>query len=108
MTVRHFLLDTDLSAAEQAEVLDRADAFKAARAADRTGGGDRPLTGRAVARFFEKPSPRPRVSFDVGVAELGGHPVLIDSLTSQLARGETLEDTGRVLSRFVDAVVMRT
>ena len=68
-----------------------------------------PLAGpRAVAVIFDKPSTRTRLSFEVGIAELGGHPVVIDAQTSQLGRGETIEDTARVLSRYVDAIVRRT
>ncbi|MGH2711968.1 MAG: ornithine carbamoyltransferase [Actinomycetota bacterium] len=66
------------------------------------------LTGRSVALIFEKPSTRTRVSFEVGVASLGGHPVVLSSSELQLGRGETIEDTGRVLSRYVDAIVLRT
>jgi len=66
------------------------------------------LRGRSVALIFEKPSTRTRVSFEVGVAELGGHPLVISSSELQLGRGETIEDTGRVLSRYVDAIVLRT
>jgi ornithine carbamoyltransferase len=102
---RHFLLDTDLTAVEQAALLDDADRRKAAR---RDPGADRPLTGRSVALLFEKPSTRTRLSFDVAVAELGGHPVVVDAATTQLGRGETIEDTAAVLSRYVDAIVLRT
>jgi ornithine carbamoyltransferase len=66
------------------------------------------LSGRSVALIFEKPSTRTRVSFEVGVASLGGHPVVLSSSELQLGRGETIEDTGRVLSRYVDAIVLRT
>ena len=100
---RHFLRDDDLSPAEQAEVLDRADAMKADRF------GYRPLAGpRTVAVLFDKPSTRTRISFSVGVAELGGHPLLIDAGSSQLGRGEPIADTARVLSRQVAAIVWRT
>ncbi|MHB8452386.1 MAG: ornithine carbamoyltransferase, partial [Mycobacteriales bacterium] len=107
---RHFLVDTDLSAAEQAAVLDRAAELKSDRAADRAADrtGNRGLAGRSVALVFEKPSTRTRLSFEVGVAELGGHPLVIDAATTHLGRGETLEDTARVFSRYVDAIVVRT
>jgi ornithine carbamoyltransferase len=100
---RHFLRDDDLSPSEQAAVLDLADAF----AADRQHA--RPLEGpRTVAVIFDKPSTRTRVSFSVGIAELGGYPLVIDSGTSQMGRGESVEDTTRVLERMVSAIVWRT
>jgi ornithine carbamoyltransferase len=100
---RHFLADDDLSPAEQAQVLDLAAELKAKRY-----GGPTPLQGRAIAVVFEKPSTRTRLSFEVGIAELGAHPVIIDAGTTQLGRGETIEDTARVLSRYVSAIVIRT
>jgi ornithine carbamoyltransferase len=101
--IRHFLVDDDLSVAEQHAVLDTADAMKRDRYAQR------PLAGpRAVAVVFEKPSTRTRLSFEVGIAELGGHPVILDARSTQLGRGETIEDTAKVLSRYVDAIVIRT
>jgi ornithine carbamoyltransferase len=66
------------------------------------------LAGMSVALIFEKPSTRTRVSFEVGVASLGGHPLALSSSELQLGRGETIEDTGRVLSRYCDAIVLRT
>src|SRR5207302_2379769 len=66
------------------------------------------LRGKSVALVFEKPSTRTRVSFEVAVAELGAHPVVLSAQELQLGRGETIEDTGRVLSRYVDAIVVRT
>jgi ornithine carbamoyltransferase len=100
---RHFLRDDDLSPAEQAEVLDLADAMKADRF------GYRPLAGpRTVAVLFDKPTTRTRVSFAVGVAELGGQPLVIDAQTAQLGRGEPVADTARVLDRQVAAIVWRT
>jgi ornithine carbamoyltransferase len=66
------------------------------------------LNGKAVALIFEKPSTRTRVSFEVAVASMGGHPLVLSSSELQLGRGETIEDTGRVLSRYVDAIVLRT
>jgi ornithine carbamoyltransferase len=100
---RHFLRDDDLSPAELLEVLDLADAMKADRH------GFTPLAGpQSVAVIFDKPSTRTRVSFSVGVAELGGYPLVIDGATSQLGRGEPIEDTARVLDRQVSAIVWRT
>jgi ornithine carbamoyltransferase len=99
---RHFLRDDDLSPAEQLDVLQRAAALKADPL------GTRPLAGRAVAMIFEKQSLRTRVSFEVGIAQLGGHPVVIDARSTHFGRGESIEDAARVLSRYVDAVVIRT
>jgi ornithine carbamoyltransferase len=102
-TVRHFLRDDDLSTAEQAEVLDLADAMKRDRF------GYRPLAGpKTVAVLFDKHSTRTRISFAVGIAELGGHPLIIDAQQSQLGRGETIADTARALDRQVSAIVWRT
>jgi ornithine carbamoyltransferase len=101
--VRHLLRDDDLSPAEQAEVLDLAVELKTDRF------GHRPLAGpKSVALLFDKPSTRTRLSFEVGVAQLGGQPLVVDARSSQMGRGETIGDTGRMLSRFVDAVVWRT
>jgi ornithine carbamoyltransferase len=100
--VRHFLRDDDISPAELTQILHTADAFKK----DRT--GYTPLAGKAVAVVFEKNSTRTRLSFEVGIAQLGAQPVIVDGRTSQLGREETIEDTSRVLSRFVDAVAIRT
>ncbi|MGB9376252.1 MAG: ornithine carbamoyltransferase [Mycobacteriales bacterium] len=100
---RHFLRDDDLSTAEQLEVLDLADRMKADRFAAK------PLAGpKTVAVLFDKPSTRTRVSFSVGIAELGGYPLVIDASTSQLGRGEPIEDTARVLDRQAVAIVWRT
>ena len=66
------------------------------------------MAGTAVALIFEKPSTRTRVSFEVGGGAAGGHPLALSSADLQLGRGETIEDTGRVLSRYVDAIVLRT
>jgi len=105
--IRHFRRDDDLSPAELVEVLDLADTLKAGRAA---GTFDvRPLAGpRAVAVLFDKASTRTRISFSVGIAELGGYPLVIDAGTSQLGRGEPVADTARVLGRQVAAIVWRT
>lgn len=99
---RHYLRDDDLAPHELVEVLDLADGFKA----DRYGAA--PLAGKAVAVVFEKNSTRTRLSFEVGIAQLGGQPVIVDARNSQLGREETIEDTSRVLSRYVDAVAIRT
>ena len=99
---RHFLRDDDLTPAEQAEVLDLAARMKADPL------GFPVLQGKSVATIFEKNSTRTRLSFDVGVHQLGGHPIVVDGRTMQLGREETIEDTARVLSRYVDAVVWRT
>ncbi len=100
---RHFLADDDLTPAEQAAVLDLAADLKKRRY-----DGPKPLSGKAVAVVFEKPSTRTRLSFEVGIAELGAHPVILDAQSTQLGRGETIEDTARVLSRYVSAIVIRT
>jgi ornithine carbamoyltransferase len=103
---RHFLKDDDLSPAEQAEVLALAAELKRTR---HTAEAPMPLAGpRAVAVLFDKPSTRTRVSFSIGVAELGGYPLVIDAGSSQLGRGEPIEDTTRVLDRQAAAIVWRT
>jgi ornithine carbamoyltransferase len=100
---RHFLRDDDLTPAEQAEVLALAAASKTDRYARR------PLDGpKAVAVLFDKPSLRTRVSFSVGIAELGGFPLVIDTQTTHIGRGETIGDIARVLTRQVAAIVWRT
>jgi ornithine carbamoyltransferase len=100
---RHFLRDDDLSPAEQAVVLDLAERMKKDRF------GWQPLAGpQAVAVLFDKQSLRTRVSFTIGIAELGGHPVVIDTATTHIGRGETIEDVARVLTRQVVAIAWRT
>ncbi len=108
--IRHFTRDDDLTAAEQAEVLALAAELKRTR---HTAEAPTPLAApngvpRAVAVLFDKPSTRTRVSFSVGVAELGGYPLVIDAASSQLGRGEPVEDTTRVLDRQAAAIVWRT
>ncbi|HEX8973150.1 ornithine carbamoyltransferase [Oryzihumus sp.] len=100
---RHFLRDDDLTAAEQSAVIDRAIALKARPFSEPVLAGP-----RAVAVVFDKPSTRTRVSFSVGVAQLGGYPLVIDAASSQLGRGEPIEDTTRVLERQAAAIVWRT
>jgi ornithine carbamoyltransferase len=103
--VRHFIRDDDLSPAEQAEVLSLAARLKGAR----HGIGAGPLAGpRAVAVLFDKPSLRTRVSFAVGIAELGGYPLVIDAQGTHAGRGETISDMTRVLASQVAAIVWRT
>ncbi|BBY35398.1 ornithine carbamoyltransferase [Mycolicibacter minnesotensis] len=101
--IRHFLRDDDVTPAEQAEILALAAELKAAPFSRR------PLEGpRGVAVIFDKNSTRTRFSFEIGIAQLGGHAVVVDGRSTQLGRDETLEDTGQVLSRYVDAIVWRT
>jgi ornithine carbamoyltransferase len=100
---RHFLSIDDLSADELANLLELS---KRIKAAPHLYAGR--MAGLAVAMIFEKPSTRTRVSFEVGIAQLGAHAVALSASELQLGRGETIEDTGRVLSRYVDAVVVRT
>ena len=109
--IRHFLSVDDLAPDELIRVLDLADDLKAQRPAPGRGSpapfGDA-LAGRSVALIFEKPSTRTRLSFEVGVRELGGHPLVLTAEQMQLGRGETVDDTARVLSRYVHAIVLRT
>jgi ornithine carbamoyltransferase len=102
---RDFLTGEEIGAFELGKLLDRAAELKAGRG-DRLGGGA--LAGRSIALVFEKPSTRTRISFEVGVAELGATPVVLRGDELQLARGESIGDTGRVLSRYVDAIVIRS
>lgn len=100
---RHFLRDDDLSPAEQSEILDLAELIKADR------WGRKPLEGpQTVAVIFDKSSTRTRVSFAVGIADLGGSPLIISTANSQLGGKETPSDTARVLERMVSAIVWRT
>src|SRR5438874_13766473 len=93
----------DVSASELDVLLELSEKAKVSR-----GDFSERLAGKSVAMIFEKPSTRTRVSFEVAIAEAGGHPVVLSSGELQLGRGETIEDTGRVLSRYVQAVVVRT
>jgi ornithine carbamoyltransferase len=99
---RHLLTGTELTRDELLALLERAVALKAAPRASRA------LEGRAVGLIFEKPSTRTRLSFEVGIVELGGHPVLLRPGEMQLSRGESVKDTARILSAHVDAVGVRT
>lgn len=103
--MRHLLSLSDLGKEGLTRLLDSADAFKQKR---QLGDHARPLAGRSVALVFEKASTRTRLSLEVAVVELGGHPVVITSAGSQIARGEPISDTARVLSRMVHAIAFRT
>jgi ornithine carbamoyltransferase len=98
----HFLDGTELTSAQLTSLLDRALALKGAPAASRA------LAGRSVALLFEKPSTRTRLSFEAGVFELGGHPLVLRSAELQLTRGESVRDTALVFSRHVAAIGFRT
>lgn len=122
--MKHFLRDDDLSTNQQKYLIELAKALKVHRYEARPllGGGldsgyQRALTDlprqvppapRSVAVIMEKESTRTRISFQIGITELGGNPVMIDAQSSQLSRGETIEDTARVLSGYVDGIVIRT
>ena len=101
-TPRHFLDLDRVDAAELRRILDRGLAYK--RGADRS----RPLQGKMLAMIFEKPSTRTRLSFEVAMKQLGGDVIVMAASDSQLSRGETAADTARVLSRYVDAIMIRT
>src|SRR5687768_13482802 len=102
---RHFLTGEELSSADLPGLLDRALELKSGRA---DGVGRESLQGRTVALFFERPSTRTRVSFQVGVAELGAHALPLRTDELQLGRGESVADTARILSGFLHAVVIRS
>ena len=102
-TPRHFLDIRDHDTATLRQMLDAAAAFKKTGA-----GGARPLAGKTIALIFEKPSTRTRVSFEVAMRQLGGDVIMLAGNQTQLDRGETVADTARVLSRYVDAIMLRT
>jgi len=101
---RHFLDLLDLPKAELRGVLDSAAAMKTLT---KRGASPRPLVGKTLAMIFDRPSTRTRVSFDVGMRQLGGETIMLTGAEMQLGRGETIADTARVLSRFVDAIMIR-
>jgi ornithine carbamoyltransferase len=105
-SVRHFLDLTDLPADELRRILERGRAIKAAWKKDRATAA-KPLEGKTLAMIFDKPSTRTRVSFDVGMRQLGGEAIMLTGTEMQLGRGETIGDTARVLSRYVDAIMIR-
>jgi len=103
--MRHFIDLRDFSADTLQMMLDHAQAMKQARRAGT--GHEQPLAGKTVAMIFEKPSTRTRVSFETGIVQLGGTPLVLSAQDLQLGRGESIEDTARVLSRYVDAIMIR-
>jgi len=104
--VRHFIDLKDFSEPDLRRILDDAAAIKARRVKGRPA-AERPLAGKMLAMVFDRPSTRTRVSFDVGMRELGGETLMLTGKEMQLGRGETVADTARVLSRFVDAIMIR-
>ena len=102
--VRHFLDLIDISKDDLKGMIDSGRAMKAAR---QRGHDSKPLAGKTLAMIFDKPSTRTRVSFDVAMRQLGGEAIMLTAQEMQLGRGETLADTARVLSRFVDAIMIR-
>ncbi len=102
---RHFLDLTDIPAAELRGILD---ASRAMKKRPKGSPGNGPLAGRTLAMIFDKPSTRTRVSFDVAMRQLGGDSLMLTGAEMQLGRGETIADTARVLSRYVDAIMIRT
>lgn len=102
---KDFLTFSEISAAEADSLFRQAARFKQQLAA---GIVEPVLAGKSAVMIFEKPSTRTRVSFEIGIAQLGATPVVLDAGDMQIGRGETIEDTGRVLSRYADAVIIRT
>ncbi len=103
---RHFLDLLDQSPAELRAILDASKALKSARVKGEPT-SKRPLAGKTLAMIFDRPSTRTRVSFDLAMRELGGETIMLTGAEMQLGRGETLADTARVLSRYVDAIMIR-
>ena len=100
----HFLKTTDLTRNQLGEVLELAARYKA----ERGEGCARPLEGQTWALLFHKSSTRTRISFEVGINELGGHPMILDQNSMQTGRGETIEDTAKVMSRYIHGIIIRT
>jgi ornithine carbamoyltransferase len=105
MGVRHF---TDLSQLPASELRAMLDDARARKGRLKEGNRERPLDGKVLAMIFEKPSTRTRVSFDVGMRQLGGETIMLTGAEMQLGRSETIADTAKVLSRYVDAIMIRT
>ncbi len=102
---RHFL---DLSAMTTGDLRSIIDDARVRKAATKAGTAEKPLAGKMLAMIFEKPSTRTRVSFDVGMRQLGGETLFLSGTEMQLGRAETIGDTAKVLSRYVDAIMIRT
>src|SRR6201992_3219261 len=107
--LRHFLDLNEIPTKELRNILAASVAMKAKLKAQKEQGAqrERPLEGKTLAMIFEKPSTRTRVSFDVGMRQLGGESIMLTGAEMQLGRGETIADTARVLSRYVDAIMIR-
>ena len=107
--MRHFLDLNEIPTKELRNILSASIAMKAKLAAQKKLGTKpvKPLEGKTLAMIFEKPSTRTRVSFDVGMRQLGGESIMLTGAEMQLGRGETIADTARVLSRYVDAIMIR-
>ena len=103
--MRHFLDICDLSTDQLGALLDHAAEMKQAQKAGRA--QPQPLAGKSVAMIFEKQSTRTRLSFEVGISQLGGQPIMLSASDMQIGRGETMQDTARVMSRYVDAITIR-
>lgn len=103
--MRHFLDIRDLSTDQLSALLDHAAEMKAAHKAGRA--QPQPLAGKSVAMIFEKQSTRTRLSFEVGISQLGGQPIMLSASDMQIGRGESMQDTARVMSRYVDAITIR-
>jgi ornithine carbamoyltransferase len=102
---KHFL---DLDRFDRETLRGMIESAKAMKRGDSPGGDPRPLAGKTLALIFEKPSTRTRVSFEVGMRQLGGEPIVLEPSGMQLGRGESVADTARVLSQYVDAIMLRT
>ena len=108
--MKHFLDINTTATDDLFQIIDQAQNMKTARAGKPKGtpDADQPLAGHMVALIFEKPSTRTRVSFDVGVRQMGGQTMVLSGTDMQLGHGETIADTARVLSRYVDLIMIRT
>ncbi len=105
MAGRHFLDISKVAAPDLRSIIEQA---RVRKTAQKAGTADKPLAGKAMAMIFEKPSTRTRVSFDVGMRQLGGETIMLTGAEMQLGRDETIADTARVLSRYVDIIMIRT